>query len=416
MLVGSGTWLQAATSLERPSGTTHRGPGVRITARSGHSLVVGRAEELLLARQGELLMVGADDVRRSDHVALRFGGRWPDVDPRAPEFAPTAPYGSQKRVSIPSEMTSSLAFLLGAYVSEGHTAPSNWTVTITNAVDEVLERVAGAIRATFDTEPRMVRPRNRCPSVVLASKTVVEFLSELGCGRVAGEKRIPEWVMRSSPETVVAFLEGLFLDAFTAWMGSTPKWGISVASPGLLDDVQIVLTRLGILHGRSEKPDASTGRRYGEVYAVGEAAQKLLRLVPFAEPDKALRAQQRLGVAPSQSTADVVPIVRPRALHAVLPRSGAGHGPRTRYAFLRDPRSRHVSRRTLERLHAEPGVNLPAELKWVLGNGIHFSPVAEVLHLPGIRLHDCVVGDHETLNGFVLRACVEPARSLRRIG
>lgn len=403
MLVGSETWVGTTSGLERPSAGWCRGGGVRLTARSGHSLVVGRGEKLLIVRQGELAMVRIHHVIRGDHVALKFGGCWPETDPEPPLFQPTAPYGTQKRVSIPSVMTPELAFFLGAYASEGHSTPSNWTITITNAVDEVLGRVVDAVRTTFGTKPRVVRPRERCPSVVVASKTLVEFLRELGCGRVAAEKRIPDWVMRSRRETVVAFLEGLFLDAFTAWMGSTPKWGIGVVSTGLLDDVQVLLTRLGILHGRCEKTD-SVGRASGEVYAVGEAAQNLLRLVPFAEPEKAQRAHQRLAVRPAQSTADVVPIVRPRDLHAVLPRSGTGRGPRSRYAFLRDPRTRHVSRRTIERLRAEPDVSLPAELSWVLANGIHFSPVVDVVQLTDVRLRDSTLRGDETLNGLLPQA------------
>lgn len=400
MLVGPATWLGTPAGLERPLGATYSKRGVRLTTRSGHSLVVGCSEELLMARRGQLDAVPAGDVTRRDHAVLRFGGRWPESDPRPPRFEPTAAYGSQKRIAIPSVMTSELAFFLGAYVAEGHTTPSNWTVTITNAVDEVLGRVVDAVRTTFGTEPRVVRPPDRCPSVAVSSKTLVEFLKELGCGRVAAQKRIPDWIMRSSRETIVAFLEGLFLDAFTAWMGSTPKWGIGVVSPGLLDDVQVLLTRLGIVHGRCEKIDAH-GRASGEVYAVGEAAQGLLGLVPFAEPDKARRAHQRLAATPGQSTSDVVPIVRPRELHAVLPRSRTGHGPRSRYAFLRDPRTRHVSRRTIERLRAEPGVTLPSDLVWVLENGIHFAPVAEVTSLGDVGLLECGALIPDTLNGFI---------------
>src|SRR6202044_1257251 len=59
-------------------------------------------------------------------------------------------------------------------------------------------------------------------------------------------------------------------------------------------------------------------------------------------------------------------------------RGGVGTSVRSRYSFLLDSRTRHVTRRTLERVAAEPAVRLPAWLQSVLDDDLHFSPVARV--------------------------------------
>ena len=135
---------------------------------------------------------------------------------------------------------------------------------------------------------RIERRDGKCPQVVVSSKTIVEFFDYLGCGVRASQKRIPDAVLRSPREAVLSFLQGLALDAYATVAGA-PKWAICLDSPGLLDDLQSVLTNLGIVHSRIAKFNRRYEKSYGEVYATGAAAQQLCRLVPFLEPEKAAR-------------------------------------------------------------------------------------------------------------------------------
>ncbi|MFP5353513.1 MAG: hypothetical protein ACLGIB_13230, partial [Actinomycetota bacterium] len=48
------------------------------------------------------------------------------------------------------------------------------------------------------------------------------------------------------------------------------------------------------------------------------------------------------------------------------------------FSYLCDPRTLHVSRLSLERVAAVPGVVLPGWLRTVLADGLHFSPVVSV--------------------------------------
>jgi len=216
----------------------------------------------------------------------------------------------------------------------------------------------------------------------VSSKTVVELLDHLGCGDRASSKRIPDAVLRSPREMVLAFLQGLALDAYVT-TGGAAKWAICLDSPGLLDDLQAVLANLGIVHSRISKHNAKYAKSYDEVYATGEHAQALVGLVPFLEPDKQARAEELAARAFTgrHNSADVVPGISPRALYDLLPRGRSGrngHGVRHEFRFLCDERTTHVSRRTLERVAAVPGVRLPSWLHTILDDGLHFSPVTTV--------------------------------------
>ena len=357
-------------------------PVRRVVLRSGHRVVGTENHQLLVAREGGLVWRRLDEVEAGDHVAVRYGAEmWAVLPATFSGFTPSRSYGSQKTVRVPAEMTEELALLLGAFVAEGHITRSNWTITITNAEDVVLERVAAAWRSEFGVEPRLVREPGKCPGVVVSSKTIVEFLDWLGCGGRASAKRIPDAVLRSPRSIVLAFLQGLALDAYVAWMGRSPKWAICVDSPGLLDDLQAVLTNLGVVHSRIWKRNRRNGKTYGEVYACGEQAQRLIRLVGFLEPNKRERARAMLDVEPGRTSADVVPGISPRELYELIPRGRSGrngYGYRKEFAFLRDPRTRHVTRRTLERVAQVPGIEFPAWLDPVLRDDLHFSPVERV--------------------------------------
>ena len=204
-------------------------------------------------------------------------------------------------------------------------------MTITNSVDEVLERVAAAWRSEFGIDARIERRADQCPQVIASAKAVVEFLEHLGAGARASEKRIPDAVLRSPRPMVLSFLQGLALDAYVT-VRSAPKWAICVDSPALLDDLQAVLTNLGIVHSRVAKYNREYDKTYGEVYATGSDAQRLVSEVPFLEPDKAARAaelwqrvlqRQRHGRRRS-------PASTPAPSTSSSPRAGAGARARER--------------------------------------------------------------------------------------
>jgi hypothetical protein len=327
---------------------------------------------------GGLVTVDRVLLSPGDWVAQSYGRhRWPSRAGDISNIEVTPPYGSQKRLALPREMDDDLALLLGAYVAEGHTSVSNWTISITNSEPSVLARVMDLWTKCFGVRARTAAWAGKCPQVGVASKTVVQFLDALGCGRRASSKRIPAAILESPRRTVVAFLSGLALDAYTSVLGDG-RWGICVDSPGLLDDVQICLRRLGVVSNRIQKWNPKYAKFYGEVLVHGAEAQRLIREVNFMEPYKQQRALAVLERSFSQSPWDVVPLMSGRDLYQSLPlgksgRNGRGTG-RARWGFLSDPRTSAVSRTTVERLAAH-GMPLPAALRQVLDRGLHFSRV-----------------------------------------
>jgi len=262
----------------------------QVALRSGHRITGTPNHRLLVATDGGVDWRRLDEIEVTDQVAVQYGDElWSALPARFDDFRQGAPHGSQKQVTVPDEMSDNLALLLGMFASEGHITRSTWTVTITNSVDSVLEQVASLWHSVFGLEAHIVRQEGKCPGVLVSSRTVVEFLDHVGCGGRASAERIPDAVLRSPRSMVLAFLQGLALDAYVT-VASTPKWAICLDAPAMLDDLQAVLTNLGVVHSRISKRNKTNGKTYDEVYATGEHAQHLAQLVPFLEPDKAARA------------------------------------------------------------------------------------------------------------------------------
>ncbi len=358
-------------------------PVRRVVLRSGHAVTGTPNHRVLTAGATGLDWKRLDEIEPGDYVASKYGDElWSELPARFDDFTPAPPRTSQKTVRIPDEMTDSLAFLLGAYASQGCTKRSNWTIVITNSEVAVLEEIAEAARVCFDVDAEIRRPADRCPSVEISSKTIVEFFEYLGCGARASAKRIPDAVLRSPRELVISFLQGLALDAYTSDATMT-KWAICLDAPALLDDLQAVLTNLGVVHGRISKFNKLNGKTYDEVYAAGVHAKKMVELVPFLEAHKsAAAARMAVGITTTRhNTADVVPGITPGELYALVPyrrRNELGVFLRTEFNLLADRRTRFVSRETVERVARIEGVTLPEWLQQVLDDNLHFSSVESV--------------------------------------
>jgi ribonucleoside-diphosphate reductase alpha chain len=382
-------------------------PVRRVRLRSGHTITGTLPHRLLVAGEGGLAWKTLADITEADSVALQYGAElWSSAAAKLPTTCVLPPHGSQKVVALPDEMSEELAFLLGAYASEGHTTFSNWTITITNSVPEVLERVRQAWLSVFGLRARTAADPGKCPAVMVSSKTVVEFMTALGCGSRASDKRIPDAVLRSPRPMVMAFLQGLALDAYVT-TAMAPKWAIRLDSPGLLDDLQAVMTNLGVLCGRVTRHNKINGKDYDEVYAAGTQGQLMASLVPFLEPDKAARAAQYLRMNFKPGTADVVPGISGRELYQLIPlaRAGKGHalGWQSSFTFLLDPRTQQVTRSTLERVSTLPGVELPGWLRQIIDSNLHFSPVASIADAGEAEVFDLSVPETHAFvaNGIV---------------
>ena len=338
-------------------------------------------ELVLVAAKGALIEIRASDLKPGAWVGLPYGEGFPQNRIMLPDFRVSPPHGNQKRIRTPWQLDEDLALLLGMYASEGHTVIRNHSIHITNSEDAVLEACAALWETCFGIKAKINRPGDRCPSVSVASKTVVEILTDLECGTHAHNKRIP-WAVMGSPFTVVAaFLQGLALDAFTSTTGPNALWGICLDSPALLDDLQLLLRWWGLKSGRTpSKYNKQYDKYYDQVTMSGTEAQKFLGEVPFFEPSKTPSAERLLEMTFDirRNGADVVPLVHGSLLHALIPkgRSGrSGKGTRTsEWRSLCDPRTLWPSRHMVERLRAA-SIPLPRDVDRVLDERLVFSVV-----------------------------------------
>lgn len=359
--------------MDRPLLITARGRGTRPWAPDAEVLVSGGGEE-------QPRSIPAAEVRVGDWIGIRYGGPWPSAGPRMPPPDHRRRRGSEKSILYPEELTTELAFLLGAYLSEGHTTRSNWSVIITNSVMSVLERVEQAWLDIFGLKARITRQPGRCTGVVVSSKRLIEYMEVLGCGSRAANKQVPRLVMNAGRRESLAFLQGAVLDAYTTHQYAA-KWAICLESHRAIDELQDLLTRLGVVNAQIPKWNGSMQKYYFELYAAGRQGQTLCELVPFLEPEKHAAAQRYLARTFGPSATDVVPGLSGSDLYRLIPpgRSGAnGRGTgRQRFRHLCDARTRHVTRSSLERV-AQVGAGLPDWLRVVIEDDVHFTEVTRV--------------------------------------
>ena len=299
----------------RPVRTVVLRSGMKVTGTPNHRLLTTGPAGLQWRR--------LDEISEGEYVATHYGAdMWSPLPASLAKFAPSVRRGRQKDVTVPLEMTEELAFFLGVYAARGRVSERNWTVTVTAPENRLLEELQAAVRSCFGTGMATRTPGDRRPYAELASKTVVELLGHLGCGMDAATKRVPRAIMGSTRSMVLAFLRGLALEAQVT-SGPVAKWAVPAASPALLDDVQSVLANLGVLTGRTASQGTKNGGEYGEVYAAGEPAQRLIALVPFWEPETQAAAVKLLNRSSSQRAQDVVPGPQ---LPDLVSHGAGGHG------------------------------------------------------------------------------------------
>lgn len=348
-------------------------------------------QQLLVSKQGEdpPALITATAVEVGDFIGTTYGRDLPDTAPVVPRLPERRLRGTEKRIDVPARLTEELAFFLGAYMAEGHRNRSNWTVVITNSVIEVLERVQSDCRAAFGLEGQIVRQHGKCPGFVVASKRLVELLDLLGSGSRASNKRVPGIIKESTHEHVLAFLQGVALDAYTCCRG-LPRWAICLDSAAGINELQDLVTSLGIPNSQIAKWNGKYEKYYFELYMSGRAGQEFSRLVQFLEPEKRERALQfRQMELNGADWTDVVPGVRGAELYELIPRGrggrgGAGTG-RQRFRHLCDSRTRHVTRVSVLRAESA-GAELPSWLARLVTSNVRFSPVLatgpDALRLP----------------------------------
>ena len=258
-------------------------PVREVVLRSGHKVIGTPNHRLLVAAKDGLVWRRLDEIEEGEAVALRYGAElWSLLPARFDGFEAGEVADAWQ---VPAEMSNELAFLLGAFAATGRVSESTATVTISHPAPAVLDRLAAAWRNLFGLEARVVTAEGRCPQVAVTSETAVAFLEFVAGGSdVEGGayRRIPTAVLASPRDMVLAYLQGLLASAGVARTAGAATVTIGLASAPLLDDLQSVLTNLGVVHRRVDS----------EVVVSGDAARDLFDLVPPADPQMVAQAAE----------------------------------------------------------------------------------------------------------------------------
>jgi adenosylcobalamin-dependent ribonucleoside-diphosphate reductase len=362
-------------------------PVLTVTLRSGLKLTGTPNHRVLSAGRGGFSWRRLDELKEGELVAARYGmDMWSVLPARLGEGAPRA------------EMSEELAFFLGAYVAEGTLDQESATVSV--ACEDAFTEAAieGAFRESFGGEvvAEVVVEAGKHVTK-LRSRTAARFLEQLGRSEGRHWPGVPDCVLRSPREMVLAFLQGLFQGAQVSGE-KLCKWAFNAKSAQLASDLQAVLANLGVVTGRAGQ-SCNGNETCAEIYATREFARQVVELVPFLDPGKQASALKLCGQQFPPEVNDIVPGISGPELLALagsalpgaqLPGPG-GHG------------ANYVSRRLLERAAALPGAALPWWLQAVLELNLHFSAIESVADAGEREVFDLSVpGSHSFVgNGIV---------------
>ena len=345
-------------------------PTLRLTLADGRTIEGTPNHRVKVANAQGYDWKRLDEITDQDYVAIRLGANvWASENARI-EFTPTKPYGCQKPVRIPERMTPELGRLLGCYIAEGNMIRTNWTVRITNNDASVLARCQQIVRDLFGLEARIeTDARNGVTSLLVASKTLVELFTYLGCGDNSETKAIPWAVLQSRREVVQEFIGGLWLDGYVAKNG---RVALCLNSETLLRQLQVVLNNFGIRAYLLRKYNKEYDKYYTELGLHGTDARTFAAQFTLDEAPKAQRlAEAAQRVKENYAVySDVVPCYRD-LMQAVIRETRAT----SNWRNLFDRRTRHLSWQTVKafyRRHPLP------ELAEIIENGIHFVPIREI--------------------------------------
>jgi ribonucleoside-diphosphate reductase alpha chain len=235
-----------------------------------------------LGADGSLRFTRLDELKPGDTVALYSGqqifGAAGHPLPRPSQALPQ----NAKPIQFPERMSADFAYLLGCLTSDGDINRNG--VRLTQNGRELLERVAPLFEKLFGIIPGICQDnRNEVCYLQAASRPLRDWLlNDLRLEAGAHHKIIPDCILRASRDEIIAFLRGLFWDAYMTMDGR--MFGIGLASRKLLSQLQVVLLNFGVASRL-----AQTGPAAWSLTISGEALQ---RFSAFAEFDQVWRTER----------------------------------------------------------------------------------------------------------------------------
>jgi FeS assembly protein SufB len=219
--------------------------GRTLKATGNHQFLVARRVETPLGTRWAAVWAPLDDIEPGEPIAI--ARCLPDDnDPMAlPEALPYLKNHTRRSVEIPVLMDRDVAWLLGVWLGDGHTAtPAENTRQISFSVptsDPVHDIAIETLRRAFDV--RHVTPV-QCGFLV-SSMALGTWLEGLGFDGLARTKRVPDWVYALPQAQQLALLGGV-VDA-DGWSERDGKsMCIELCNPNLLEDLRQIAINCGL--------------------------------------------------------------------------------------------------------------------------------------------------------------------------
>lgn len=222
-------------------------PTVKVTTRCGFQVEGTFVHPLMTRTTGGETFVKLEHIHEGDYLCVdRTVGAFPTEEPllMLPDLAEIAPHA--KRYPVPDRMNPRLARLLAYIVSEGYTRQHYFSQS-----KEINPQIHNEIRDLLLEQLGWEGDLASEKDIQVGSVYLRKYLTHLGIAPVlSAAKTIPDPILRSTRESVVAFLQGMFESAGSVVAGGVE---LSSASEKLSLQLQILLLRFGIVAHRSPK-------------------------------------------------------------------------------------------------------------------------------------------------------------------
>lgn len=285
---------------------------IKIETRYGYSIEGTPNHKIyVIDKNGDIAFRQLSDIKSGDYAVIQRGQNFFGNEKKLPKFDYKDKTNS-KRHRLPKNLNRHFAYFLGCVTSEGSLTKNN--VQITHCNLKILNKLGKISKGLFGLNSRISKDnRNGVTTLVINSRKLVRFLESLGINRGAKNKTIPDCIMQSTKENIIAFLNGLFLDAYIPTK-SKNRLGICLASKDLIKQLQIILLNLGIISNIFNKKSRATNskmkeRNYYELQVCGGNFKKIVNLIDFDEPHKKRNSLKNISDHYNMGFNDIVPSI-----------------------------------------------------------------------------------------------------------
>jgi len=362
----------------------------KISTQTGKSILATGTQPFFVSSQGKIKAKKTRKLKEGEFIAtsryLPIAGRPQKIDITIGKF-PRA-----KAIEIPTETSPEFCRFLGYFIAEGnvHRQKRRYSgVDFTNQEDELINDFKLCTKKVFNINGSEYEIKNKnTKRVQIYSVSLPKFLEKIDSTllRKSRYKRVPELVTKCSNKEVAHFLRAFFDSEGT--VNKNRNVTAVSASKGLLEDIQILLLRFGIVSqfhstvGRATNSKNPKRRRYYRLRISGEELKKFRKEINFLSPEKRNKLEKIVREERWNPNLDVIPNLKNLLMNARkklrLTQFQCGISRTTYQHFERG--DRNPSHNSLEKILSSFLMRLMEieKLKIEVSNLSDFKPISEI--------------------------------------